>query len=71
MRRICSNTRVFFFFLRGDLWHTCRFDFQNDREKVQKKNLLENENCIREWENVRNATDEKKQQFHITDFFKL
>ena len=26
---------------------------------------------IREWENVRNVTAEKKQQFHIADFFKL
>ena len=27
----------FFFFLRGDLRHTCRFDFQDDGEKMQKK----------------------------------
>ena len=54
----------FFFFLRGDLWHTCRFDIQDGGEKMRKK-VLENEKMYR------NVTDEKKQQFHITGFFKL
>ena len=53
MHRICSNTDGSkpVFFLRGDLWHTCQFDIQDDGEARKS---------IREWEIARNVTDGKK-----------
>ena len=50
--------------MRGDLSHTCRFDFQNDGEKMQKK-VLEDENMYEM------SLLKEKQQFHMTDIFKL
>ena len=43
----------------GDLWHTCRFDFQADGEK----------NIVRDWENVRNVTNEVATLFHLKPSF--
>ena len=42
----------------------CRFDFQDDGEKMRKK-VLENGKMYEM------SLMKKKQQFHITDFFKL
>ena len=53
----------FLFFLRGDPRHTCRFDLQDDGEKMQKK-VLENEKMYE-------MSLIKKPQFHISNFFKL
>ena len=50
--------------MRGNLSRTCRFDFQDDGEKMRKK-VLENEKMYEM------SLIKKKQQFHITDFFKL
>ena len=50
--------------MRGDLWHTCRFDFQDEGEKMQKR-VLENEKMYEL------SLMKKMQQFPITDFFKL
>ena len=44
--------------------YTCRFDFQDEGEKMQKK-VLENAKMYEM------SLMKKKQQFHIADFFKL
>ena len=50
--------------IRCDLSHMCRFDFQDDGEKMRKK-LLENEKMFEM------SLMKKQQQFHVTNTFKL